>query len=63
MEKQPSKQLLSRSNFLQFFTAVYFFLYIFPFPLNYIPFVGKIFNWYHQTIEILTFGQEKPFWV
>lgn len=54
MEKQPSKQLLSRSNFLQFFTAVYFFLYIFPFPLNYIPFVGKIFNWYYQTIEILT---------
>src|SRR5690606_6188396 len=54
MEKLQNKQLFSRSNFLPFFIAVYFFLYIFPFPLNYIPFVGKIFSWYHKAVEIST---------
>ena len=38
--------------FVRFF-AVYFFIYIFPFPVGYLPFTGRLYRAYHTIIDAL----------
>ena len=54
MEALQSPKWLSKTKFLQLFITTYFFLYIFPFPLEYLPFVNKVFKLYVQGIEALS---------
>lgn len=41
-------------RFLPLFVVVYFFFYIFPFPLESLPFAGTIFKYYTKGLELLT---------
>lgn len=41
-------------HFLSLFTIVYFFLYIFPFPLYSIPLVGSLAKYYAKAFEWIT---------
>lgn len=36
------------------FIIIYLFLYILPFPLHYIPIIGKYFTFFHDGMEVLT---------
>lgn len=36
------------------FIIIYLFLYILPFPLHYIPIIGKYFTFFHDVMEVLT---------
>src|SRR5690606_11079130 len=52
MEK-PQNTTPKSVHFLSLFTIVYFFLYIFPFPLYSIPLIGKLFKYYTQAFDWL----------
>ena len=50
-ERVPEWGLAKRILFR--FTCAYFFLYIFPFPLEYIPYVGMVAGWYQNLWNAL----------
>ncbi|HUH25241.1 MAG TPA: hypothetical protein VLY87_01315, partial [Flavobacterium sp.] len=54
MKELQNQELSKNVRFLQLFVIIYFFFYIFPFPLNSIPFIGAIFKYYTNVIELLT---------
>src|SRR5690606_11950171 len=50
---EPQNATPKSTHFFSLFTIVYFCLYIFPFPLESVPFVGSIFKYYTKAFDWL----------